>query len=124
MNKKESPDQKDATWRFQTAPSLLQDFNVTKNLEWEEIDRTAEIASSARESQKAREDGVAWGRIRPDFRARNKSSKAKDNASEHYNSVTIDSDCVKIVHDLRGVSCILNLASLKAYLWSDHVANY
>lgn len=85
------PDQLDATWRVNTAGHLLNDFEVTNDLSYVTKDRTAEIASKARERLNRQS-------INP-FPAT--SSYAVIVRNRELDAVTIDSEEVKIVHDLR-----------------------
>jgi hypothetical protein len=82
-----APDQMDALWRVTTAGSLLSEFEVTQDFHVVQKDRTAEIAKHAKERLSRRSILVNSGPViirgRP------------------VDAVTIDSEEVKIVHDLR-----------------------
>ena len=83
------PDQKDAIWRVNTAGSLLMNFNVSSDLWIMKSDQTAEIAKRARRSQ---------GEAEPSTSSRKHERKL---LSQDHNAVTIDSQYIKIVNDLR-----------------------
>lgn len=82
-------DQKDALWRVATAGSLLTQFNVSPDLQIVQSDQTASIVARAKYQAHERD------RVFQDQRkvlARRKRDLA---------TVTIDSECVTIVKDLR-----------------------
>lgn len=93
MAQKPEPDQKDANWRFNTARTLLTDFNVDSDLSFNQVDRTAEIARIARESRLRKKPVNSAERVQHERLL----------AQGNEDTVTIDSDVVKIVHDLRVV---------------------
>ena len=82
-------DQKDALWRVATAGSLLSQFHVSPDLQIVQTDQTASIV--ARANYQARE------RDRPSLDQRKVLSRRK----RYSDTVTIDSERVAIVRDLR-----------------------
>ena len=80
------PDQKDASWRVATAGALLMHFDVSADLQIIQTDQTSSIL--------ARAEARAQDRFQDQMRALSLSSKPRD-------TVTIDSEHVKIVNDLR-----------------------
>ncbi|ERF72767.1 hypothetical protein EPUS_09414 [Endocarpon pusillum Z07020] len=83
------PDQKDALWRVDTAGSLLTQFNVSPDLQIVQTDQTASIV--ARAKNQAREPE----RIFPGQR------RALASRKRPADTLTIDSERVTIVNDLR-----------------------
>ena len=84
------PDQKDAIWRVKTAGSLLSHFTVTQDLQILQIDQTASVL--------ARIKSRGHGRDRF-FQDQKKAPSRRD---RYLDTVTIDSERVAIVKDLRG----------------------
>lgn len=82
------PDQKDANWRVNTAGALLKNFAVSPDLSIQQTDNTAVVAKNAR--TRLRKSDSAFTHLPNDTKA-----------PSIYNAVTIDSDAVKIVNDLR-----------------------
>ena len=104
------PDQKDALWRVNTAATLLTHFVVMQDLCVVRYDRTAEIARKARDARDARMRHQSQTQPGPvpssSHGALRKSSPTTQNDSltiggKKYGHVNIDSDCVKLVNDLR-----------------------
>ncbi len=90
------PDQKDATWRVNTAGSLLMRLDVSEDLSIVTNDQTSEIAKRARLRKERR--NTHFPGPRP---ALLKKDKSLELFSPKNASVTIDSQCVRIVNDLR-----------------------
>ena len=89
----------DASWRLRTAQSLLTEFDVDENLDWNEVDCIQQIAANARERLEKLDGTSAWKPFsRKEVAVRRKSVPAGDDR----HAVLVDSDCVQIVHDLRG----------------------
>ena len=84
-------DQKDALWRVATAGSLLSQFNVSSDLNIVQTDQTASILTRARYKARERERDRQFSDPRKALSRRNRDS----------DTVTIDSECVTIVKDLR-----------------------
>ena len=87
----EDPDQKDATWRVNTAGALLMQFDVSAELLIEQTDQTANAVRLANRRLRNRETEKY---PLADQRALTTRGLAD-------NAVTIDSNCVRIVNDLR-----------------------
>lgn len=85
------PDQKDANWRVNTAGSLLRRFEVSADLQIVQSDQTSSIVKTAR------------SRAKRDSRFQDQA-KALSYRKSPYDAVTIDSESVKIVNDLRSGS--------------------
>jgi len=83
------PDQKDSSWRVSTAGSLLSQFLVTTDLQVVQSDETASILRRAR-SRAHESDGVF-----------SDPRKALALRSRQSDAVTIDSEYVTLVNDLR-----------------------
>lgn len=88
MNNKE-PDQKDAAWRVNTAGALLLQFEVSPDLSIMQTDQTSEVVSKAK--GRLQKHDVYLSEQRRSLIPRGRQD-----------AVTIDSECVKIVNDLRG----------------------
>ena len=84
------PDQKDAAWRVNTAGSLLMQFNVSTDLSIFKIDQTRAVVAQTINRQQRHETFSSDSRRALIHRGRCPSD-----------AVTIDSDEVKIVNDLR-----------------------
>ena len=82
-------DQKDAHWRVATAGSLLSQFNVSPDLQITQTDQTASILARAKYQAQQREGHIS--EPRKEFLRRKRYS----------DTVTIDSERVKVVKDLR-----------------------
>lgn len=95
----QEPDQKDANWRVNTAGSLLVNFDVSADLSIVQIDQTAKIVKKGNSRLQKRD--VLFPDLRNSLTIRGRPCEA----------VTIDSERVKIVRDLRGhpwdVQCTL-----------------
>jgi hypothetical protein len=94
-DRRPSPDQKHALWRYNTAATLLSKVAVRSDLTFDLIVQTAEIAGKARTrlrrlpSSKIGHSGKGPGTLQ------------RDVGQAGRNDVVTDSDCVKIVHNLR-----------------------
>ena len=88
MNNKE-PDQKDAAWRVNTAGALLLQFDVSPDLSIMQTDQTSEVVAKAKGRLQKHDVYMLEQR-------RSLIPRGRQDA------VTIDSECVKIVNDLRG----------------------
>ena len=87
----ENPDQKDATWRVNTAGALLMQFDVSAELLIEQSDQTANAVRLAKRRIRHRESDKYTLDDQKTLTTRGRAD----------NAVTIDSDCVRIVNDLR-----------------------
>jgi hypothetical protein len=85
------PDQKDATWRVNTAGALLRNFEVDRDMTVIQTDNTAAVIAKARQ-RRVSTDGPFYERTNPNtaLTARGREDR----------TVTINSDNVKIVNDL------------------------
>ena len=88
MNNKE-PDQKDAAWRVNTAGALLMQFDVSPDLSIMQTDQTSDVVAKAK--GRLQKHDVHFSEQRRSLMPRGRQD-----------AVTIDSECVKIVNDLRG----------------------
>lgn len=95
MVKKAKPDQKDANWRFNTARTLLTDFDVDSNLSFIEIDRTSVVAERARQRTQVQ------NRHNDAQKSSSSTAIVVANRARGDDIVTIDSDWVKLVYDLK-----------------------
>lgn len=86
----QEPEQKDANWRVNTAGSLLVNFDVSADLSIVQVDQTANIVAKVKSRLQKRDT------LFPDQR------KSLTIRGRPYEAVTIDSERVKIVRDLRG----------------------
>ncbi|KAF7511482.1 hypothetical protein GJ744_004671 [Endocarpon pusillum] len=86
-----TPDQKDASWRVNTAGALLKNFSVRQDMTMSFSDNTAAVINAMRR----RQSGADGPRVEP-----NMSSKALAIRRAADRFVTIDSANVKIVNDL------------------------
>lgn len=86
----QEPEQKDANWRVNTAGSLLVNFDVSADLSIVQVDQTAKIVEKVKSRLQKRDT------LFPDQR------KSLTIRGRPYEAVTIDSERVKIVRDLRG----------------------
>jgi hypothetical protein len=84
------PDQRDATWRLNTAGSLLLQINITQDLQVVHSDQTAKVLERNRQRLRKGESLFAASR-----------SQALSLRGKQYDAVNIDSDHVRIVNDLR-----------------------
>ena len=85
------PDQKSATWRVNTAGTLLKTFDVDKDLSIIQTDNTSAVVAKARE--RSTSDNSYHHESR-------RSSRAIASLRREDRTVTIDSDKVKFVNDL------------------------
>ena len=107
-------DQKDAAWRVATAGSLLSQFDVSPDLQIVQTDQTASIVIKAKYHAQDRD------RKFPD------QQKTLTRRRRYPDTVTIDSECVTIVKDLRNGDWDLR-ALLVEVDWSslwDLMVNY
>lgn len=107
-------DQKDALWRVVTAGSLLSQFTVLPDLQVVQTDKTASIVAKAINQARERD------RLFPDQR------KALARRKRYHDTVTIDSERVTIVKDLRNGDCDLRGLLVEvdwSSLW-DLMVNY
>ena len=88
------PEQLTAMWRVNTAGHLLNDFVVSDDLSYVRIDRTSDIASRAR-------DRLSRQQFMPTFTPSSTTSHALVVRNREFDAVTIDSEQVEIVNDLR-----------------------
>ncbi len=82
-------DQKDALWRVATAGSLLSQFHVSPDLQIVQTDQTATIVTRAKYQARDRDRQFSDQR------------KGLTRRTRYPDTVTIDSECVTIVKDLR-----------------------
>ena len=85
----EVPDQKDAMWRVNTAGTLLKNFDVSSDMSIIQVDQTSDVIARAK------------GRLRKRDSLFQDHRKPVKVGGHDYDAVTIDSECVKIVNDLR-----------------------
>lgn len=85
------PDQKDASWRVNTAGALLKNFEVDTDMSFIQTDNTPAVIANARQ-RRVLEDGP--------FINGNRNSQALNLRNREDRTVTIDSDKVTIVSDL------------------------
>ena len=88
------PDQLTALWRVNTAGHLLNDFVVSDDLSYVRIDRTKDIASRAR-------DRLGRQQFMSPFTQPTPNSYPLVIRNREFDAVTIDSEQVEIVNDLR-----------------------
>ncbi|KAK5404694.1 hypothetical protein LTR06_009415 [Exophiala xenobiotica] len=122
MSQKE-PDQKDASWRVNTAGALLKNFDVDKSMSIIETDNTPAVIAAARQRMNATGP----------FTDPNASSNQRALALRRHQDriVTIDSDNVKIVNvlssekwDLEGLLVEVDQSSLMAVILNyRHIIN-
>jgi hypothetical protein len=122
MSQKE-PDQKDASWRVNTAGALLNNFDVDKSISIIETDNTPAVIAAARQRMNATGP----------FTDPNASSNQRALALRRHQDriVTIDSDNVKIVNvlssekwDLEGLLVEVDQSSLMAVILNyRHIIN-
>ncbi|MCJ1402768.1 hypothetical protein MMC11_005989 [Xylographa trunciseda] len=87
------PNQKSSNWRVNTAGSLLMQFDVSADLSVVKKDQTAMIASKAKERVNLKESRLSY--LPPQRKS------VQLHGQEYPYAVTIDSEKVKIVKDLR-----------------------
>ncbi|MCJ1358322.1 MAG: hypothetical protein MMC33_008321 [Icmadophila ericetorum] len=93
------PDQRDAIWRVNTAATLLWNFDVSSDLAIIQSDRTGEIAREAKMRLNSR--AASYTDSKFSWKDSKKPSKSLIIRGKQYDPVTIDSDAVAIVNDLR-----------------------
>ncbi|EXJ77115.1 hypothetical protein A1O3_10273 [Capronia epimyces CBS 606.96] len=108
------PDQKDASWRVNTAGALLKNFDVDKSMSIIFTDNTPAVVASARQRMNA---------TGPFIEPSTSSQRAVAVRQPHDRMVTIDSDNVKIVNtlssekwDLEGLLVEVDQSSLMAVI--------
>jgi hypothetical protein len=95
------PDQMSALWRVNTAGQILLEFQVSQDLSVITRDKTSEAAENARK-RLSRRAALGFGSSPSPPLQSNTNQKEQITRKEHHNAVTIDSDEVRIVHDLHG----------------------
>ena len=110
--------QKSSDWRVNTAGSLLMQFDVSADLSIVKKDQTAVIANKAKERISLKDSRLSY--LPP------QKKSVQLHGQEYPDAVTIDSECVKIVKDLRAgewdIQCTLIEVDASS-LW-DLIVNY